>query len=69
MEDTNIREIPEKENLKKVVNIVRKILNFNEQQKGNQLKGIKIIVPKQMLQRLPIALAHVTFCNIIKLFK
>ena len=56
MEDININEISENENPKKVVNIVEKILNFNEQQKG---KEIKILTPKQMLQRLPIALAQV----------
>ena len=50
------KEIPENENPKKVVNIVKKILDFNKQQKG---KGIKILTPKQMLQRLPIALAQV----------
>ena len=42
LEDINIKEIPENENLKKVVNIVEKILNFNEQQKG---RGLKIITP------------------------
>ena len=51
IEDMNIKEIPEKENLKKVVNIVQNILNF----KG---RGIKILTPKQMFQRLPIALAQ-----------
>ena len=35
----NSKEIPENENRKKVVNIVEKILDFNNQQKG---KGIKI---------------------------
>ena len=50
------KEIPENENPKKVVNIAKKILDFNKQQKG---KGIKILTPKQMLQRLPIALAQV----------
>ena len=50
------KEIPENENSKKVVNIVEKILDFNKQQKG---KGVKILTPKQMLQRLPIALAQV----------
>ena len=50
------KEIPENENPKKVVNIVEKILDFNKQQKG---KGVKILTPKQMLQRLPIALAQV----------
>ena len=47
------KKIPKYENPKKVVNIVEKILNFNKQQKG---KGI--LTPKQMLQRLPIALAQ-----------
>ena len=41
---------------KKVVNIVKKILVFNEEQKG---KGIKLLTPKQILQSLPIALAQV----------
>ena len=60
MEDISIKEIPENENLKKVVNIVEKIRSFNEQQKG---KGIKILTPKQMLQRLPIALAQIQADN------
>ena len=38
MEDISIKEIPENENMKKVVNIVEKILSFNEQQKGKELK-------------------------------
>ena len=50
----NSKEIPENENLKKVVYFVEKILDFIKQQKG---KGIKILTPKQMLQRLLIALA------------
>ena len=54
MEDINKKEIPEIENPNKVTNIVEKILNFNEQQKGRRLK---ILTPKQMLQRLLIALA------------
>ena len=48
MEDINIKEIPENENPKKVVSIVEKTLNFNEQQTG---KETKILTPKQMLQR------------------
>ena len=36
------------------------ILDFNKQQKD---KGIKILTPKQMLQRLPIALAQVKTGN------
>ena len=39
-----------------MVDIVEKILNLEKQQKG---KGIKILTPKQMLQRLPITLAQV----------
>ena len=45
---------------KKIANIVEKILDFNKRQKG---KGIKILTPKQMLQRLPIALAQVKAGN------
>ena len=54
------KDIPENENPNKIVHIVEKILDFNKQQKG---KGIKILTPKQMLQRLPIALAQVKSCN------
>ena len=50
--------IPENKNLKKVLNIVKKILDFNKQQKG---KGIKILSPKQMAQRLPVALVQVKY--------
>ena len=50
--------IPENKNLKKVLNIVKKILDFNKQQKG---KGIKILSPKQMVQRLPVALVQVKY--------
>ena len=44
----------------KIINIVEKTLDFNKQQKG---KGLKILTPKQMLQRLPIALAQVKADN------
>ena len=37
----------------KMISVVEKILNFNKQQK---CKGLKIPTPKQMLQRLSIAL-------------
>ena len=56
----NSKEIPENKNPKKIVNIVEKSLGFNKQQKG---KGIKILASKEMLQRLPIALAQVKFGN------
>ena len=56
----NRKEIPEKENPKKVADIVEKTLEFHKGQKG---KGIKILTPIQMLQRLPIALAQVRAGN------
>ena len=62
MGDINIKEILENENPKKVVNIVEKTLNFNEQQKS---RGLKILTPKKMLQRLPIALQQVKVVNIV----
>ena len=40
--------------------MLKKILNFNKQQKGTRLK---ILTPKQMLQRLLIALAQVKAGN------
>ena len=58
--DINRKDIPENENLKKVVDIVEKIIDCNKQQKG---KGIKILTPKQMLQRLPVSLAQVKASN------
>ena len=39
----------------KVLNIVNKILDFNEQNQWRQ--GLKILTPSQMLSRLPISLA------------
>ena len=45
---------PKNENPNKVIDIVEKTLKFNNQQKCT---GITILTPKQMLQRLPIALA------------
>ena len=52
----NSKEILEHENPKKIGNIAEKILDFNNPQKDN---GIKILTPKQMLQRLSIALVQV----------
>ena len=75
----NRKENPENENPKKVANIVEKIVDFNKQQKGKGLpsdlahatreakvsdyKHIKILTPKQTLQRLPTALALVKAGN------
>ena len=46
-----------------IVEIIKKPLNFNEQQKG---KEIKMLTPKQLLQRLPIAIAQVKAGNTSK---
>ena len=43
-----------------IVDIVEKILEFNEQQEG---KGLKILTPSQMLSRLPISLAQLNAGN------
>ena len=52
----------ENEDPELTVNIVERILKFNEQnqQKG---QGIKILTPSQMLNRLPIALAQLQAGN------
>ena len=60
MKDINIKQISQKEKPKKVVNIAEKFLTFNEQQKGI---GIKVLIPKQILQRLPITQAQVEAGN------
>ena len=59
-ETLSLKKIPENENPKKIIDIVKKILDFNKQQKG---KGIKVLAPKQMFQILPIALAKVETGN------
>ena len=53
--EVNKVEIPENQNPDKVIDIAEKIIGLDKQQKG---KGLKILTPKQMLQRLPIALAQ-----------
>ena len=64
-----IRTIPENENPNKILEIVEKILDFKEKQKGKGLPldfyrtQLKILSPKQMLQRLPIALAQIKTGN------
>ena len=47
----------------KIINVVEEILEFDKQQKG---KGIEILTPKQMLQRLPRALVQVKMGNTSK---
>ena len=71
----NSKESPENKNLKKIVNVVEKI-DFNKQQKCKKRpsdlaevanvvdsKRIKVLTPKEMLQRLPITLAQVKAGN------
>ena len=50
----NKEEIPKVENLDKVIKIIKRILDFNNQQKG---KWLKIFTSNQMLQRLTMILA------------
>ena len=63
------KEIPNNENPEKVINIVEEIFNFDKQQKGKGLPlnferaNLKILNPKQILQRLPISLAQVQASN------
>ena len=45
------------------MNIVEKIVEFNEQKQNNQGKGLKIQTPDQMLSRLPISLAQLNTGN------
>ena len=53
----------EKENkgVNKILEIVKDILKFNEQNQQGQ--GLKILTPNQMLNRLPIALAQLQAGN------
>ena len=44
-----------------IVEIVEQILKFNKQKQEGQ--GIKILIPKQMLSRLPISLAQLEVEN------
>ena len=46
---------------KKIINIVERILYFNQQNQAE--KGLKILTPKQMLSRLPITLAQLKAGN------
>ena len=56
----NRKKIPENENLKQVVDIVKKIIDFNKQQNS---KWSKMLTAKQMLQRFPITVAQVKAGN------
>lgn len=54
------KETPKNENPNKTINIVEKVLEFNNQQKSRRLK---ILTPKQKLQRLPLAHAQIKAGN------
>ena len=58
--DSANEDIDEHEYLKKIIDIVERIINFNKEQK---VTGLKIVTTKQMFQRLPIALAQVKAGN------
>ena len=45
------KEVPNNEKPNKIIDIVKKILDLNNPEKGT---GLKIITPKQILHRLPI---------------
>ena len=59
-------EEKEIENLNEIVDIVENILEFNRQQQG---KGLKILTPNQMLNRLLISLAQLKAGNNSKKLK
>ena len=54
------KKIPEDENPNEIVNIVDKIMEFNKQQEGKELKTL---TSKRMLRRLSIALSQVKAGN------
>ena len=58
------KTIPENEKPEKVTDIVEKMLSFNKQQIDKELK---VLTPKQMLQRQQIALAQVKASNTSKI--
>ena len=47
----------------KIIDIVEKILEFNEQKQKQQGQGLKTLTPNQMLSRLPIFLAQLKAGN------
>ena len=73
------KKIPKNKNPNKIVSIVEKILKFSKQRKGKELplnlariarvakdpdhSNLKILTPKQMLKKLPTALAQVKAGN------
>ena len=67
----NRKAVPENENPYKEIDIDEEIPKFNKQKEENGLPlnlatSLKVLSPKQMLQRLPITLAQVQTGNISK---
>ena len=60
-----IKESPENKNPVKIIDIVETILDFIKQQKG---KVVKVLTPKQMLQKIPIAHTSQSLLNEIRQF-
>ena len=56
----NRKECPKNENPGKLIDIVQKIGEFNKPQRG---RGLEIFTPKQMLQRLLMAITQVKVGN------
>ena len=59
----------ENEKLDKILEIVKKILDFNKKIRKQQGLGLKIQTPHQMLSRLPIALAQLQAGNNLRNLK
>ena len=53
----------ENEKLDEIVNLVEKILEFNNQNQNQEGNGLKILIPKEMRTRLRITLAQLKVGN------
>ena len=59
----------EKNEKKKMLNIVSKILDFSLNERNQQGEGLKILTPSQMPSRLPISLAQLHAGNNLEKLK
>ena len=59
----NRKEISENENSNKIVDIVKKIVDFNKQQKSKGIEILNNLTPKQILEIFPIVLSQVKSGN------
>ena len=67
-----IKKVPEgaeKNEKKKMLNIVSKILDFSLNERNQQGEGLKILTPSQMPSRLPISLAQLNAGNNLEKLK